>query len=165
MSRWSDAFEAAKRTALGEAVVSAESAVSGKEGIERPLPEPALKIRDRSPAGPPSVKHVSAAPSHPDDPDRLVLSDHAKALLRAIFAAWPGATINPVPIAWAPPPNLPGSRQPSWTEGADAPVVGDHCGCCGGRRWWTERHDSRGWRCAMCHPPRPLDAVRVVETR
>jgi hypothetical protein len=32
---------------------------------------------------------------------------------------------------------------------------------CRGSRWWTERHEPRGWRCGTCHPPGPLPAETV----
>ena len=33
---------------------------------------------------------------------------------------------------------------------------------CQGTHWWTERHEPKGWRCMMCHPPDhlPREAVR-----
>ena len=60
--------------------------------------------------------------------ERVILSDHDKQILGAILSTWPGATINPVPVSWAPPPNTPGNRQPSWADAADAPVAGTAAG-------------------------------------
>jgi hypothetical protein len=47
-------------------------------------------------------------------------------------------------------------RLPAWGDPSDTPRPGDRCGCCGrrgsGGRWWIERAEPRGWRCARCHP-------------
>ena len=38
---------------------------------------------------------------------------------------------------------------------------------CYGLRWWTERHEPKGWRCMRCHPPDHLapDQMEVVGYR
>jgi hypothetical protein len=35
------------------------------------------------------------------------------------------------------------------------------CSSCLGIRWWTERHEPKGWRCAACHPPDHLNPEQV----
>jgi hypothetical protein len=42
------------------------------------------------------------------------------------------------------------------------PLLGAWCRTCEGTRWWTERHEPRGWRCMTCHPPDhlPAEAIR-----
>jgi hypothetical protein len=57
------------------------------------------------------------------------------------------------------PPEL--ARMPSWAE-ATPPWPGAWCRACRGTRWWTERRDSRGWRCMRCCPPShlPPEAIR-----
>jgi len=32
------------------------------------------------------------------------------------------------------------------------PPEGAWCAACQGKRWWTERHAPKGWRCMACHP-------------
>jgi hypothetical protein len=54
------------------------------------------------------------------------------------------------------------ARPPSWAEVEDAPRPGDRCRC-GGRRWWTEATEPRGWRCRTCHPPDHLGPRAVTE--
>jgi hypothetical protein len=105
LSRWSQAFASSRR---GHQEARSASA------SDQP---PHTAERERSAEGL-NRQPEPAAPPLPDDGDRVVLSDHAKALLGAIFATWPGATIKPVPIAWAPPPNI--------DIGADAAVVEQH---------------------------------------
>ena len=41
-------------------------------------------------------------------------------------------------------------------------LTGAWCSCCYGTRWWTERHEPKGWRCMACHPPDHLrrEAIR-----
>jgi len=57
-------------------------------------------------------------------------------------------------------------RPVSWSEPADAPLIGDTCSCCRGARWWCETQEPSGWRCWSCHPPDHLraDAVREFRT-
>jgi hypothetical protein len=33
------------------------------------------------------------------------------------------------------------------------PPFGAWCKACRGTRWWTERHEPKGWCCMTCHPP------------
>lgn len=58
-------------------------------------------------------------------------------------------------------------RLPAWGDPSDTPKPGDRCGCCGrhgsGGRWWCERAEPRGWRCARCHPAVHLPAGAVIE--
>ena len=65
------------------------------------------------------------------------------------------AVAEPEPDGGMPPEPLP-YRLPSWADPADTPKPGDRCGCCGrrgsGGRWWIERAEPKGWRCARCHP-------------
>ena len=57
------------------------------------------------------------------------------------------------------PPELVG--MPS-TADVMSPLPGAWCSSCYGTRWWTERHEPKGWRCATCHPPAhlPAEAIR-----
>lgn len=139
-----------------------ESAACATQGAPTPVPVPAGTSRTSSA---PEAACAEDVPK-PIDAGRVVLSDHAKALLGAMFAAWPGATINPVPIAWAPP-RPPGTHQPSWSDMHDAPVAGDRCTVCRGACWWAERTEPKGWRCRTCVPPDhlPAEAVRTVGTK
>ena len=43
-----------------------------------------------------------------------------------------------------------------------SPPPGAWCRACRGTRWWTERHEPKGWRCLLCHPPLHLrpDQIR-----
>jgi hypothetical protein len=52
-------------------------------------------------------------------------------------------------------------RYPSTADTAP-PTPGAWCSSCFGTRWWTERHEPKGWRCGMCHPPDHLapEAIR-----
>jgi len=43
-------------------------------------------------------------------------------------------------------------HSPSTTDTA-LPAPGAWCSSCFGARWWTERHEPKGWRCGTCHPP------------
>lgn len=53
---------------------------------------------------------------------------------------------------------------PSWGPATMVPVPGASCMCCSGRRWWSERPDPQGWRCAACYPPRlAAEAIAMVE--
>jgi hypothetical protein len=65
--------------------------------------------------------------------------------------------------------DAPPFRLPSWGDPADAPRPGDRCGCCGrhgsGGRWWIERAEPKGWRCARCHPADHLPDGAVIEVR
>jgi len=58
--------------------------------------------------------------------------------------------------ALPPEPEALPYRLPSWGDPGDVPKPGDRRGCCGrhgsGGRWWTERAEPKGWRCARCHP-------------
>jgi hypothetical protein len=69
------------------------------------------------------------------------------------------AAVVAPPPPWTPPHP---ARTPSWSNMADIPTAADVCSCCRGSSWWTERHNPRGWRCSVCHPPLHLtpDAVR-----
>jgi hypothetical protein len=51
-------------------------------------------------------------------------------------------------------------RFPSTADTAP-PTPGAWCSSCFGIRWWTERHEPKGWRCARCHPPDHLKHERV----
>ena len=57
------------------------------------------------------------------------------------------------------PPGL--AWMPS-TADVTPPLPGAWCRACYGTRWWTERHQPKGWRCLRCHPPDhlPTEAVR-----
>lgn len=58
-------------------------------------------------------------------------------------------------------------RPSSWPDPHDTPRRHDHCSCCGGSLWWTERDGQCfGWRCDTCHPSDHLshDGVRQVQT-
>jgi hypothetical protein len=57
------------------------------------------------------------------------------------------------------PPSL--AQMPS-TADLRPPPTGSWCRACHSTRWWTERHQPRGWRCWTCHPPvhLPPEAVR-----
>ena len=62
-----------------------------------------------------------------------------------------------------------GNERPSAWIDADAQHVGDvtpslpsaRCRACKVTRWWTERHEPKGWRCATCHPPDHLARGQV----
>jgi hypothetical protein len=54
-------------------------------------------------------------------------------------------------------------RPPSWPDTGTPPTLGAFCSCCGGRRWWRERGQPRGWRCATCHPADHLPPSAVIE--
>lgn len=87
-------------------------------------------------------------PGHPE----------AQAAARALLAACRGVADDPEERMCAP----------AWAEVTAEPPPGAWCGCCGrrekrGGRWWRERHDPKGWRCATCHPPDHLDARDVME--
>jgi hypothetical protein len=62
----------------------------------------------------------------------------------------------------AGPPHL--QRQPAWAQVEQRPPEGTWCRACFGLRWWTERHEPKGWRCMRCHPPDHLapDQVEIV---
>ncbi len=57
-------------------------------------------------------------------------------------------------------------RRPAAWAGAKAlPSPGCFCGTCSGQRWWSERTDPRGWRCAWCYPPAAgPQAVHIVNS-
>ena len=42
-----------------------------------------------------------------------------------------------------------------------APPYRAWCRACHGTRWWTERHEPRGWRCMTCHPSAHLAADAI----
>ena len=50
------------------------------------------------------------------------------------------------------------SGSPAALGGSNPPPPGAWCRACHGTRWWTERHEPKGWRCMTCHPP--ADAIR-----
>ena len=51
-------------------------------------------------------------------------------------------------------------RYPSTADTAP-PTPGAWCSSCFGTRWWTERHEPKGWRCGTCHPPDHLKPEQV----
>ena len=51
-------------------------------------------------------------------------------------------------------------RYPSTADTAP-PTPGAWCSSCFGTRWWTERHQPKGWRCVRCHPPAHLSAEAI----
>ena len=51
-------------------------------------------------------------------------------------------------------------RYPSTADTAP-PTPGAWCSSCFGTRWWTERREPKGWRCATCHPPDHLKPEQV----
>jgi hypothetical protein len=52
------------------------------------------------------------------------------------------------------------ARMPSWAD-ATPPWPGAWCRACRGTRWWTERRDSKGWRCLRCCPPSHLPPEEI----
>jgi hypothetical protein len=54
----------------------------------------------------------------------------------------------------------PPALAPSWAS-PTPPPPGAWCRACHGTRWWTERHQPRGWRCMTCHPPVRLAAEAI----
>jgi hypothetical protein len=48
----------------------------------------------------------------------------------------------------------------SWSDATITPTPGARCRCCSGNRWWCERDQPDGWRCAQCHPGNHLSADR-----
>jgi hypothetical protein len=53
------------------------------------------------------------------------------------------------------------AQMTSWAD-PTLPQPGAWCRACHGTRWWTERHEPKGWCCMTCHPPdhRPVEAIR-----
>jgi hypothetical protein len=51
-------------------------------------------------------------------------------------------------------------RYPSTADTAP-PTPGAWCSSCFGIRWWTERHEPKGWRGLTCHPPDHLTAEAI----
>jgi hypothetical protein len=60
--------------------------------------------------------------------------------------------------------NMAMQRPVSWADPDALPSPGCWCSCCQGRRWWCERIEPKGWRCATCHPFNPGQDVREVRT-
>src|SRR5690348_2522553 len=99
-----------------------------------PWPARSLRLRGHPPAIPaiPAVPELAQPariaelaeiaggrpPSLESEPPSIspLLGERGHARLAAIFAAWPDATINPVPVPWAPPPPARGRRPPSWAR-------------------------------------------------
>jgi hypothetical protein len=113
------------------------------------------------------VRFSAPPDTHPD------LLAEARAQRNAILAALKAEAsiakpaVPPAGPLAAPIPAPRPYRQPSWSDIADEPRPDDVCSSCRGSRWWTERHNPRGWRCATCHPPLhlPANAVRHVPPR
>lgn len=102
------------------------------------------------------------------DPTKLknALSDHdaAEAEAKAMAQHYAAPAEPDLP---QPDPMLRGllaaaaKRPTAWADPTALPSVGAYCGCCDGRRWWS---DPAGWRCQTCHPP-PPGLPGIVERR
>jgi hypothetical protein len=144
------------------------------EGMPRPSPpgppDDAFGGAPAGAAGPGRLEPGSGVDGLTACPLHIFEPHGGEAQSERVAIAAPGNRGAPVSLADCPG-EFAGSRAagsqrpPAWPEPAGPPPLGAWCFCCGGRRWWRERQEPRGWRCWTCHPPDHLAPEQVDDAR